>query len=160
MQNTRLKVTRTLVIIFGSILVLIVAIICLLYPVFSYVADTLCENQVVSEKYSPDKTLKAIVFHRECGMTVGDSAQVIVMFANKKFTNSDAGNVFIQNTASYKPGGIPDPQVTWISNQTLLIKRLPEKVLQEENEVLLDDWWIRYKAVNINYSNPNTKKDK
>ena len=88
--------------------------------VFYYFADELaeglCSNKIYREYPSPDRSLKAVVFQRECGPSSGATTQVSVIDAAKTLENR-AGNILVlkgeaENTA---------PAITWKSEQELII---------------------------------------
>jgi hypothetical protein len=56
-----------------------------------------CANQIYQEVYSADRTLKAVVFQRDCGATTGFSTQVSVLPAGETLGNDVAGNLYIAN---------------------------------------------------------------
>jgi len=88
--------------------------------VFYYFADGLaeglCSNKIYREYPSPDRSLKAVVFQRECGPSSGATTQVSVIDAAKTLENR-AGNILVlkgeaENTV---------PAITWKSEQELII---------------------------------------
>jgi len=62
--------------------------------VFNYIADDMCGNEIHKEYLSPNGSLKAVVFQRDCGATTGYSSQISILDANEKLGN-EAGNIFI-----------------------------------------------------------------
>jgi hypothetical protein len=83
-----------------------------------------CANELLAEAVSPDGTLKAVVFQRDCGATTGFSTQVSVFAVSAGIGNS-AGNVFTSDTnhgiAPSGPGGGPLVKVNWRSPSVLVV---------------------------------------
>jgi hypothetical protein len=77
----------------------------------------LCGNEVFKEYYSPDKSMKAIIFQRDCGATTGFSTHISLFDVNKEFDDNEAGNIFLIR-------GHPKtvaPEITWTSNKNIII---------------------------------------
>lgn len=86
----------------------------LIYFSYKSFSDGMCENSVLSETLSPDKSLKAVSFIRGCGATTSDALHVSVIPINKQV---DAGNVYIAEN-------IPNEQQTtinWLSTNHIVI---------------------------------------
>jgi hypothetical protein len=81
-----------------------------------------CENEIKRQVESPDNELKAIVFDRNCGATVGHNAQLSVIARNDSLAN-DGGNVFIEDIGE---GGNLEVEAIWQSPQKLLIVHDPK----------------------------------
>jgi|RhiMethySRZTD1v2_1073278.scaffolds.fasta_scaffold319162_2 hypothetical protein len=83
-----------------------------------------CVNEILRIHYSPSKQLKAVVFERECGATIGFSTQISIMPANSDLPN-EGGNVFVADTdhgkSSSGPGGGPSVEVEWKGESSLNI---------------------------------------
>ena len=78
----------------------------------------MCRNEIYKEYLSPNGSLKAVVFQRDCGATTGFSTQISILKSNAALSNK-AGNVFISD-------GHPrdtSPIVTWLSDSELEISR-------------------------------------
>ena len=84
-----------------------------------------CSNVLLNEVRSPSVKLKAAIFRRDCGATTGFSTQVSILPADKKLPN-EGGNIFVADTDHGKapsgPGGGPEVEARWISENELLIK--------------------------------------
>jgi hypothetical protein len=80
------------------------------------VASDMCANEPFADLPSPDGTLKAIVFRRDCGATTGFSTQVSIIGASESLPNR-GGNLFVADTDHGKApsgiGGGPQVRVTW-----------------------------------------------
>lgn len=85
--------------------------------------ESLCENQVLYERVSPNGLLKAVVFNRECGATTGSSVQISVV---PRFFGapSGAGNVFVADYGHSTDFG-PKLRVAWLSSFALRIEHHP-----------------------------------
>lgn len=107
-------------------LALIPALLCV---VFAASCDSPCENATISEAVSPDGSLKAVVFERDCGATTGFSTQVSLLKASDSLPDS-SGNLFDADDdhgkAASGPGGGPKVQLQWESNTRLRISFDPK----------------------------------
>lgn len=101
----------------------------------------MCCNQFISQSFSPDKDLKAILFKRDCGATTAYSYQVAVLNPWDSLSNADTGNVFVSyGTSSLK----------WKDNRTLLITRKSaERIFKEQKQITV---WPLFKNVQIEYA--------
>jgi len=82
-----------------------------------YFADEMCENQIYKEYLSPNKSLKAIIFQRDCGATTSFSTQISILDSDEKLGNK-SGNIFIIK-------GYPNevaPTLNWESDNKLNIQ--------------------------------------
>src|SRR5262249_18103970 len=55
-----------------------------------------CDNEIQDEVYNSDRTLRAVVFMRDCGATVGDNTQVSVLPTADTLPGGP-GNAFIED---------------------------------------------------------------
>lgn len=87
-----------------------------------------CENDVSETSHSPSGKMKAVVFNRGCGATVGFNTQVSVLPASAALPN-DGGNVLIvDDTVPLK--------LEWQSDQALRITgRFETRVFKQESSV-------------------------
>jgi len=97
-------------------LLLIVAIIAIV-GACNYIADDMCGNEIHKEYLSPNGSLKAVVFQRDCGATTGFSTQISILNANEKLDN-EVGNIFI---IKGDPNSVA-PILSWKSNTQLHIE--------------------------------------
>ena len=72
-----------------------------------------CENEVLSAAVSPSGRIKAVVFQRGCGATVGANTQVSILPAQEALPN-ESGNVLIID-------GQKAPLLFWRSDSQLEI---------------------------------------
>ena len=99
------------------IAITVVVIVIVLIGLFLYFAGGMCGNKIHKEYLSPDKSLKALVFQRDCGATTGFSTQISILDSDENLEN-DSGNIFVIK-------GHPDNvalTLSWISNNELNIK--------------------------------------
>jgi len=59
-----------------------------------YFADEMCRNKFYKEYLSPNKSLKAVIFQRDCGATTNSSTQISILDSDEKLGNK-SGNIFI-----------------------------------------------------------------
>lgn len=87
-----------------------------------------CGNEPISETPSPDKSLKAVIFQRDCGATTGFSKQVSILPANQSLPN-ESGNALVADTDHGKapsgPGGGPEVIAEWKSSRELVLRLHP-----------------------------------
>lgn len=98
----------------------------------------LCANQIYQEVYSADRTLKAVVFQRDCGATTGFSTQVSVLPAGETLGNDVAGNLYIAN------GRPADSQLMlqWSSQRSMLIQGHVTDAIKQET--MIEDVVVSY----------------
>jgi hypothetical protein len=98
----------------------------------------LCANQVFQEVYSADRTLKAVVFQRDCGATTGFSTQVSVLPARETLGNNVAGNLYIAN------GHPADSRLLlqWTSQRSILIQGHATDATKQET--MIEDVVVSY----------------
>jgi hypothetical protein len=91
---------------------------------FHALLSGMCANESLFEVPSPDGTLKAIVFQRDCGATTGFSTQISILKTNQSLPN-ESGNLFVADTDRGRvpsgPGGGPEVRVTWIAPRSLRV---------------------------------------
>ena len=76
-----------------------------------------CSNQQYQLIPSPDGSLNAVIFERNCGATTGFSTQISILDGNEVLGNR-AGNIFVGD-------GHPSeslPKVSWLSENQLSIR--------------------------------------
>ena len=108
-------------ILIGS-LVSLVTILTLFTYTIQIAFDGMCGNKFLSEKSSPDRIYRAVVFQRDCGATTGFSTQVSILKAEERLPNQ-SGNLFIADTDRGKApsgiGGGPDVRISWIDPRSI-----------------------------------------
>ncbi|WP_316674919.1 hypothetical protein [uncultured Tolumonas sp.] len=101
----------------------------LIYFSYKNLSNGMCENSVLSEELSPDKSLKAVSFIRGCGATTSDSLNVSVIPANEKI---DIGNAYVAENIS-------DEQtitINWLSSDHLTIHTIkPIRIFKSEKRI-------------------------
>ena len=75
--------------------------------------DSLCRDEMIEQKFSPDHKLKLVKFNRDCGATTRGSIQILILNAEDSLANS-AGNIFISDLDSV--------DMNWLDNKSILIK--------------------------------------
>ncbi len=107
-----------------------------------YLFQGMCGNYIHKTITSPEATLKAVIFQRDCGATTGFSTQISILSATEKLSN-DSGNIFSSD-------GHPDdsaPEVSWVSEDELSInKRDTVQVYNQETS-----WGWVWNKVKISY---------
>lgn len=98
----------------------------------------LCANQIYQEVYSADRTLKAVVFQRDCGATTGFSTQVSVLPAGETLGNDVSGNLYIAN------GRPADSRLLlqWTSQRSMLIQGHVTDAIKQET--MIEDVVVSY----------------
>lgn len=119
------------------------------------VAD-MCGNEVLKSVASPDGTVKAIVFQRDCGATTGFSTQVSVI-ANGETLPNDGGNIFdadCNNVAAPRgPGGGPAVAVQWTGPRELLLRYHPAaRVFARKSQIAVPGWRFGNETITIGYA--------
>lgn len=116
--------------IIGYIIGLQILIFIIVFISFMYFADEMCANTISKIYFSPNKSLKAVIFQRDCGATTGFSTQISILDSKEELINGN-GNIFIIN-------GHPDSVqaiVTWKNNKEMNIhfnsNELPFKAKEE-----------------------------
>jgi hypothetical protein len=78
--------------------------------------EPVCENDVAARVSSPSGRMQAVVFHRECGGTVGFNTQVSII-AGTQVLPDDGGNVVVVE-------GKIEPQIEWLDETRLAVSQL------------------------------------
>ncbi|MFT7879741.1 MAG: hypothetical protein ABXS91_05020 [Sulfurimonas sp.] len=100
----------------SAIIVLSLAVALLFYYFANGLSEGLCSNTLYKEYPSPDRSLKAVVFQRECGPSTGATTQVSLIEADKTLENS-AGNLLVLKGEPEKVA----PEIEWKSRQEMII---------------------------------------
>ena len=90
----------------------------------------MCENTIIQTSVSPNHKYKLVLYQRDCGVTTGFSSQISLLDIDEKLDlENDSGNIYIAN-------GYPDNfKITWISNNSVIIKRPQTKTYRMKKEV-------------------------
>jgi hypothetical protein len=75
-----------------------------------------CENELVQAVDSPDGTLKAVIFQRDCGATTGYYRQVAMLKASQKFPRRVALRSF------FALEGQPKIEAVWEGSRQIRIR--------------------------------------
>jgi L-rhamnose isomerase len=114
-------------IIFIAIVLFI--LVTLIYFSYKSLSDCMCENSVLSEELSPDKSLKAVSFIRGCGATTSDSLNVSVIPRDEQV---DTGNVYVAEVISNKQ----KITINWLSTDHLVIHTIkPLRIFKSEKRI-------------------------
>ena len=85
----------------------------------------MCGNDEIRRSQSPDGTLEAVVFQRDCGATTGFSTQVSIVTTQSTLPNS-GGNTWIADcdhgAAPSAPWGGPPIRIKWTGSRELMIE--------------------------------------
>lgn len=86
--------------------------------------EDLCQNTLLEEVPAPGGARKAVVFHRSCGATTGDSTQISLLSADAPLPDG-VGNLVAADTdhgrAPAGPGGGPRLRAVWRGDEELLV---------------------------------------
>ncbi len=93
-----------------------------------FLLNSMCSNKTISEAKSPDGSLVAVVFQRDCGATTGFSTQVSI-FRSWLPRWNNSGNIFVSDTnhgaAPSAPSGGPEVRVHWQAPNVLVVFHHP-----------------------------------
>ena len=123
------------------IIILSVIVAAIFFYLVDGVAEGLCSNQIVKEYLSPNQSLKAVVFQRECGPSNGATTQIAIIETNQSLENK-AGNIFV---IKGEPK-IAAPAIEWNSDDEITIHHLLDGTeVKAQTEIMLK------KPLKINY---------
>lgn len=92
---------------------------------------SLCGNDLMKEELSPDGTLKAVIFNRDCGATTSFSTNVSVISSNADLPN-EAGNALVMD----EDARFANITAQWTGPRTLMVLCHPiPKVFKLEHRV-------------------------
>lgn len=120
-----------------------------MYACMNLVWGDMCGNEVIEEIKSPDKTLKAIIFIRDCGATTGYSTQLSILELEDRLGN-ETGNTLILSDKfgeglSFDNGGAKVKAV-WTSENSLTIY-FDNKIEFTKKEEEIKDIEISYEQI-------------
>ena len=127
----------------SSVLTLIIALTGVGAACVSRAGD--CSNQIRREIHSPNGTMKAVVFQRDCGATVGFNTQVSVLPSSTKLPD-DGGNVFVADGGHGDGTSGPFVSVSWTNDGELLVTN-DKDARVFHNESSIGDIRVNYSAV-------------
>nr|WP_321271503.1 DUF5412 family protein [uncultured Tolumonas sp.] len=111
------------------IAIVLFALATLIYFSYKSLSNGMCENSVLSEELSPDKSLKAVSFIRGCGATTSDSLNVSVIPVNEQI---DTGNVYVAENVSNEQ----KTTIYWLSSDHLAIHTIrPIRIFKSEKRI-------------------------
>ena len=122
-----------------GIVIIVVLLVGYLFYGFYRFSEWECENQIVSEIPNPDKTLKAVIFRRNCGATTDFSTEISVLQISKSLPDHD-GNIFTADTnhgrARSAAWGGPEAKVYWETSRKLIIEhQIMARVFKAEKQI-------------------------
>ena len=111
------------------IAIVLFILVTLIYFSYKSLSDGMCENSVLSEELSPDKSLKAVSFIRGCGATTSDSLNVSVIPRDEQV---DTGNIYVAEVISNKQ----KITINWLSTDHLVIHTIkPLRIFKAEKRI-------------------------
>ena len=125
--------------------------ICAMSMILMYVSSCgLCANRVIFQVVSPNRSIKAVVFERDCGATTGPNIQVSVIPADSLLPD-DKGNVFIED--HNRPLSTSQPiKISWKSDADLQITfNQNDNVFAENTTCSVMVGPLRWKTIRISY---------
>lgn len=118
------------------------------------VDEGLCGNDIVQNVVSPDGTVKAVVFERDCGATTNFSTQVSVVGATQSLPNF-SGNVFVRNgnAVATAPKNTIPLHVIWLDARHLQIRYPGQtRIYQKTSFTRVGLGWFRNALIYVCYS--------
>ena len=97
-------------------------------------SNDICNNQQLTSVESPDKSIVAYIFTRDCGSTTKKSYQLSILNKGEKIGNT-SGNIFI----SYG-----EFAVEWIKSDEIVVKTVTNGDIFKNEQ--------KYKGIKINYA--------
>ncbi len=125
-------------ILLGIVIVVVLIVGYLFYGFYKFSSGG-CKNEIVSEIPSPDKTLKVVIFQRDCGATTGFSTQISMLPISGSLPDAD-GNIFVADTnhgrARSAVWGGPEAKVKWETSRKLIIEhQIMARVSKAEKQI-------------------------
>lgn len=125
-----------------SVIILFSIVTALVFLYFAEdLAEGLCENKIYETYLSPDQSLKAVTFQRDCGGTDGATTQISILDASQSLENR-AGNVFVVAGAPKHQA----PDITWNSDQEVTVH-----YQTDGSEIKAETHWGAEIPLKINY---------
>ena len=103
-----------------------------------------CENFAEKEAVSPNGNLRAVIFNRGCGTTVGFITGISIVAVNEKIQNTDTGNIlfaenvyreFSTDVNGKTQYGRINFDVKWVSNSELKVYFTESKILSKNGDL-------------------------
>lgn len=140
---------KKVILVLSNLVLIILIVGYLLISGLNLLFGDLCGNDMVSETYSPDKTMKVVVFRRSCGATTGYSTHVSIVNAWDKLSNDQVRNVY----------GVDDEiplDIKWSGNENVrIVRSVLSTTFTKESEHLVLPFFQRVK---ISYETVSTKR--
>ena len=116
----------------GAIIVILLVLLIVLWANLNSMISENCTNRIISEVPSPDGSLKAVIFQRDCGIDTVVSTHVSLLPAAETLPNRK-GNVFItEGRAKWVQAG-----VVWTSPTALALSHKSlQKQLRRESSLM------------------------
>jgi hypothetical protein len=108
-----------------------------------------CTNRIVDSYDSPDHQVKAVVFQRECGATVGENSQVSIINA-LGFLPQEPGNVFIEDNGHLEHVSLKI-ELRWEGNRRLIVRHDGASRVFRANTKFFVVAWPLWQPVEIQY---------
>jgi len=124
---------------YTAIVILVVLVVAFVFLMKN--SSNICSNGIHKEIYSPDRSLKAVIFTRNCGATTNYSTQVSIIEKEETLKN-ESGNVYIVDGQALKSS----PKISWVDKSHLNIKPRPYK-----RELKAEKEWGWIQTVKISY---------
>ena len=106
-------------------------------------SNGMCGNESYKEIYSPNKSLKAVIFTRGCGATTGYGTQVAILGHAEELKNTSEAVFSVEGHATTS-----SPIIKWINNKHLNIRKRPNR-----QAYLAENTWGWFETVEITYNN-------
>ena len=118
-------------------IILAVILFCVSYIIVLHIAnneiDSLVENKIITEMYSPNEKYRAVIIDNSGGATTGFSYQLVIAKKNEKIKRKDENIVFISDRKF---------EILWLDDNNLSVKKSDGEVFKKEKQ---------YKEVYVHY---------
>lgn len=135
----------------GAMIVVLLLLFIILWSNLNNMISEMCENTVMKQIASPDKSLNAVVYQRDCGSGSGISTNVSVLPSSNPFPERK-GNLFI--VEGREATGMMHVKWTGLQKLTIVYKG-QSKVLKTNNQ--MQDVTVEYRTTGINIPGKNDK---
>ena len=132
------KLGKSLLIVFGGIIALLVVAFCGIYLFFIFLGYGMCGNTIFKTLHSPNNKYKAVVYAYDCGATTRYNFFVSIFDKQFEIKHMNQGNIYSD------PNSISgQPDIFWNGNNSLTIIYTPSKSINKMEKT--------YKGISINY---------
>ncbi len=104
-----------------------------------------CGGEIYATAQSPDKSLTAYAFQRDCGATTGFSTFVIVRLSSEKL---DLTEDLVTNEIVFIADGDYHPQLKWLTQNDLQVEFEPDQAPTSQE---IWDQSVKHDSMNIEY---------